>query len=325
MENLKLSIIMPAYNEGEQIRNILDKLVSLNNEKFELIVVDDGSTDCSPEILDEYADKYNFVKVIHQENQGCLFARRKGISLANGDYVTFVDADDMIEDGYFDDFKKIIKNDADFFVLNNKLVFEGDEKSVIEKDFLKTGYIDKEIAEKWIIGNKVGAVWDKIFKTEILKSVLDEEAIAINFGDDILLNLQYLKKCDKVYCENSSSYIHYMDSLTSVCKVISFKRLHEIDDLYFFIFNNIEFLDTKACEHIYDSTVVFNLVNTIFQLLKVNKSSELDKEISDLKTLKILKNRYQPNNFKDKIYFDALINRRYMIIKSIFTFRGVFR
>lgn len=325
MENLKLSVIMLAYNEGEQIRKILDKIVSLNNEKFELIVVDDGSTDCSPEILDEYAGKNKFITVFHQENQGCLLARRRGISLANGDYITFVDADDMIEDEYFDDFERTIKNDADFFILNNKVVLEDDKKSFIEKDFLKTGTIDKKIVEKWIIGNKIGAVWDKIFKTEIFKSVLDEEAITINFGEDILLNLQYLNKCNKVYCDNSSSYIHYMDSLTSVCKAVSFKRLHEIDDLYFFIFNNIKFLDKEVSEHIYDTTVVFNLVNTIYQLLKVNRSCDLDKELSALKSLKILKDRFQPDSIKDKIYFDALINRRYKIIKSIFTLRGAFR
>ena len=325
MENLKLSVIMPAYNEGEQIKKILDKIVSLNNGKFELIVVDDGSTDCSPAILDEYACDNKFIKVVHQKNQGCLFARRKGISLANGYYITFIDADDMIEDQYFDDFEGTIKNDADFFLLNNKLILEGDKKSFIEKDFLKTGNIDKKIVEKWIIGNKVGAVWDKIFKTEILKSVLDEEAIAINFGDDILLNLQYLERCSKVYCENSSSYIHYMDSFTSVCKAISFKRLHEIDDLYFFIFNNIEFIDGKVSEHIYDATVVFNLVNTIYQLLKVNRLCDLDKELSTLKALKILKDRFRPDCTKDKIYFDALINRRYKVIKLIFTLRGALR
>ena len=127
---------MPAYNEGEQIRNILDKLVSLNNEKFELIVVDDGSTDCSPEILDEYARQNEFIKVVHQENQGCVFARKTGIVQAVGEFITFFDADDTIDDEYFVNFEHAVSHKADYYILNNKLV-NLNKELYVEKNFFK--------------------------------------------------------------------------------------------------------------------------------------------------------------------------------------------
>lgn len=323
MDSLKLSIIMPAYNEGEHIKEIIDKLISLGYEKFELIIVDDGSTDCSVPILDEYSYKYDCIKVIHQENQGCVLARKKGIFLSQGEYITFVDADDMVENEYFLNFENAIKNDADLFILNNKLIAENGKNTYIEKKFLKSGYIDICTVEKWVIGNKSGAVWDKIFKTKLLKNVMNEITMKIDFGDDILINLLYLKVCKKIICKNYCSYIHNKNSSTSICKLFTMQRLHEIDSLYLFIDKNVGL----ECEtrRIYDNMAVFNFTNTVYKLSKKNSLDEIKDEIDKLESMKILKKTYRPINLKNKIYFKLLINNCFWLIKIIFFIREFLR
>ena len=94
----EVSIIVPVYQVESYLRKCLDSILAQTFTDFELILVDDGSTDRSGQICDEYAEMDERVKVIHQQNRGVAAARNNGIACANGDYLCFVDADDWIED-----------------------------------------------------------------------------------------------------------------------------------------------------------------------------------------------------------------------------------
>lgn len=96
-ERVWFSVIVPVYNVSTYLRQCLDSLVSQSFKVFELIIVDDGSTDGSSEICDEYAKKFDFIHVIHRKNGGLSAARNSGLQVANGKYVVFVDSDDYIE------------------------------------------------------------------------------------------------------------------------------------------------------------------------------------------------------------------------------------
>ena len=91
-----ISIIIPVYNVERYLRQCLDSVLQQYLDKFEVIVVDDGSTDGSPEICDEYATKYPQFRVIHQTNQGLSAARNRAMRLANGKYLLFLDSDDYL-------------------------------------------------------------------------------------------------------------------------------------------------------------------------------------------------------------------------------------
>lgn len=95
MEDIKFSLIVPVYNVQQYLRRCLDSLASQNYENYEVICINDGSTDNSESILNEYARRYGF-KIITQENQGLGGARNTGIEHANGDYIWFIDSDDWI-------------------------------------------------------------------------------------------------------------------------------------------------------------------------------------------------------------------------------------
>ena len=103
---MKLSIIIPVYNTEDYIRQCIESVLNIKNIQTEIVVVNDGSTDKSLAILEEYAEKNNNIKIITQENQGASAARNTGIRVCTGDYIYFLDSDDWIDT---DSFEKIIE------------------------------------------------------------------------------------------------------------------------------------------------------------------------------------------------------------------------
>ena len=94
---MKLSIIVPIYNVAPYLRKCVDSLITQDISDYEIILVDDGSPDECPQICDEYVEKYDSIRVVHQENAGLSAARNSGINVAMGDYILFVDSDDYLQ------------------------------------------------------------------------------------------------------------------------------------------------------------------------------------------------------------------------------------
>lgn len=104
-----VSIIVPVYQVEAYISECVESLLAQTYTNLEILLVDDGSTDSSGEICDEYAVKDDRVRVVHQQNQGAAGARNKGLNLASGEYVAFVDSDDMITSDYIEELYGLIK------------------------------------------------------------------------------------------------------------------------------------------------------------------------------------------------------------------------
>lgn len=115
--NPKHSIIVPAFNTGDAIRRCIDSIIAQSCGDWELIVVDDGSTDSTPEIIDEYSRKESRIKAIHTKNAGVSSARNTGLDNATGEYVMFVDSDDWIEPDYLRQVENYMRDDADIYML----------------------------------------------------------------------------------------------------------------------------------------------------------------------------------------------------------------
>lgn len=108
MQEKVLSVIVPVYNVEPFIRECLDSILAQTYKKFELILVDDGSTDCSGEICEEYAKKDERIRVLHKENGGLSSARNAGLDVAVGEYICFIDSDDIISPNYLSDLYEVI-------------------------------------------------------------------------------------------------------------------------------------------------------------------------------------------------------------------------
>ena len=108
--NPEISIIVPVYNVEKYLKRCIDSILNQSFTDFELILVDDGSTDNSGEIIDEYAIKDERIKVIHKENGGLSSARNVGIEYSKGNYIAFVDSDDYINKNMYKFYIKMLLN-----------------------------------------------------------------------------------------------------------------------------------------------------------------------------------------------------------------------
>lgn len=126
---VKVSIIVPVYNVEKYLRKCLDSLVNQTLKDIEIICINDGSTDDSLNVLQEYASGHLNVIVIDQENQGVSIARNNGINKAQGDYIGFVDPDDWVEPDMFKIlYEKAVKTGVDIVECDYKMVFENSTK-----------------------------------------------------------------------------------------------------------------------------------------------------------------------------------------------------
>lgn len=124
------SIIVPVYNVEQYLHDSVGSILRQTCQDFELILVDDGSKDSSPEICDTYAHKNANVKVIHKPNGGQSTARNMGVSAAQGQYAVFLDSDDMISDvNFLEDLKRVIKDDTDIVVFRYEKYYNENKTS----------------------------------------------------------------------------------------------------------------------------------------------------------------------------------------------------
>lgn len=140
--NVKVSVIVPVYNVEKYLRDCLDSVVNQTLEDIEIICVNDGSTDNSLAILEEYAEKDSRIKIITQENKGLGGARNTGLYHANGEYISFIDSDDWIELNTFEELYHMSKNlDLDMLMFQMK-VFNIETGEFIEDQYNNIDSID---------------------------------------------------------------------------------------------------------------------------------------------------------------------------------------
>lgn len=147
------SVIVPVYNVDKYLKTCVQSILDQSCSDYELILVDDGSTDRSGEICDAYEKKDNRVKVVHQENGGLSCARNTGIRAAKGDYLVFIDSDDWIDHNALESFEKIIVQSHPE-VIETKLVEEYEDRTVIKDQHFATWLeqdFTRERALNWIL------------------------------------------------------------------------------------------------------------------------------------------------------------------------------
>lgn len=203
-----LSVVMPIYNNGRILNLSIPSILNQTFTDFELILVDDGSTDNSGSICDYYADTDNRIKVIHKKNGGAGSARNAGIDVATGEYIAFPDADDVCKsDTYESLMKSMLETGADLTLcLYERIKIDKDNNITVHGDCGKlfNRFADNEITarETWfdIRSKNIGLLnvpWNKIYKTDIIK----ENGIRfpdIRRAQDAVFNILYYDKIKSV-------------------------------------------------------------------------------------------------------------------------------
>ncbi|MBP3354658.1 MAG: glycosyltransferase family 2 protein [Bacteroidales bacterium] len=170
---MKLSIIVPVYNVEEYIIECIDSVLSQTYKDWELILVNDGSTDNSGKICDEYALKDNRINVIHKENEGLSSARNAGIDVAKGEYITFIDSDDvLLNDDIYYKIIKIFNEDNSIDVVQYDVIHKWKSSEEHKREYPFKTYCNKQdILEGYLTENIHVSCCDKVFKTEIFKNI----------------------------------------------------------------------------------------------------------------------------------------------------------
>lgn len=194
---MNISIIVPVYNVEKYLNRCLDSIINQSFNDFELILINDGSTDKSGIICDKYAQIDKRVRVIHKKNEGVSLTRNLGISIAKGDYITFIDSDDWIEQDFLKKAIEYIKENnvsiliTGFVFENNKKIFNifnGKKDEII---------LNNEIKKEFLKQNKFSwTVYDKFFKKEIIKKYKFDSRFKI--GEDMLFCWQMFKNIEKI-------------------------------------------------------------------------------------------------------------------------------
>ena len=162
----KVSIVIPAYNVEKYIGKCLESIMSQTYKNIEIIVVDDGSTDKTAQIVDDYRNRDNRMVVLHKENSGVSEARNSGIDIATGDYLVFVDADDFLDDTYVEYMLSLASIVDSDFCMSMNCYTKKEEKQTLE-DNIRNMSPDQAVAlllsPRVIVG-----CWNKMFKREFL-------------------------------------------------------------------------------------------------------------------------------------------------------------
>ena len=211
-----ISVVVPIYNVEKYLINCLESIDKQSYKFFELILVDDGSTDKSGSIVDKYAIGKDNTVVIHKQNGGLSSARNEGIKIAKGRYICFVDSDDQLEAGYLEEMYRQLSEDTDLVICDfDEIDCDGNQ---IEKDYgkyqalLHNGILDKNllIHELTEIGDRHEMIltvvaWNKLIRTSIMRENLFVEGV---LHEDEYFILPLLLSCKKI-CGVDSKLYHY--------------------------------------------------------------------------------------------------------------------
>lgn len=211
---MKFSVIVPVYNVERYLQECLNSLKAQTYKEFEVILVDDGSTDKSGLMCDSVAAEDARFRVVHKRNGGLISARRVGIREAYGEYVLFCDSDDLLEARTLEILYDIIKNYNPDIISFNATVFDQYKKERFSDPIFEDGMVDKS---KFLNEMFVSYALNSMCMKAIKKDVLDvnrnyEEFYKCNFGEDFLQSIPAVLNANKIYYTSHRLYLYRMDS-----------------------------------------------------------------------------------------------------------------
>lgn len=237
-----ISVIIPVYNVEKYVAKCLDTVIAQSYSDLEIIVVDDGSTDSSGEICDEYAAKDSRIHVIHKSNGGLSSARNVALDVATGEYIAFVDSDDYLAlDAFEKCYIKLMETGADVcmfshYTVNNTACIP--HKLPFEKDFYNSSEVKNFIFPKFFGKTATdaeleGFVWRQIFKREIIGD-LRFRSEREYFAEDVVFDIELYTKVSG-FCAVNEPLYYYRYLETSLSNKYRENLFHKLQNLLRFM------------------------------------------------------------------------------------------
>lgn len=261
MSNTKeplISVIIAVYNPGKYLRPCLDSIIGQTYKNLEIILVDDGSTDDSLAVCEEYAEKDSRVIVHHKENSGVSATRNQGIRLAHGDYYSFIDSDDWLEaDTYEYLMDLMVKHGVDA-VNYEHFITHSDKELKHQLDDHNYGLFNKKESMHQLVHNVMFA-WNKLFSKKLINNLWFDETICR--GEDGLFARFAFDRADKVWFDKRPLY-HYVQSEESAVR--GKFRMNQLSALNLIPIYDTFFLEKYPELHNYVMSTMCTLIITLY-------------------------------------------------------------
>ena len=220
---MEISIIIPVYNKSEYLDKCFESIFQQDFESFEVVAVDDGSTDGSGPLCDRWAAKEPRLHVLHTENQGVTAARRRGWEESRGRYVMFIDADDEFLPGALRTMHYAIERSGADEVIAPFRTMQGVASPVVYEGFVPVEPLIRDIITS---KNRFPVLWSIIFRREKLIGVFDTPREIIE-GEDKLMQVKLLMRKPKVYFITQPVYLYNLGLPNSRRRTLERERLYD--------------------------------------------------------------------------------------------------
>lgn len=258
---MQVSVIVPVYNVEPFLVECIESILVQEFQSFELLLVNDGSTDRSGDICDEYALKVKNVRVIHQENQGVSQARAAGVNMASGEWVMFVDGDDTLRPDALHSLSQYIESECDII----EGIFDSYKGNRVKDAILPNEYREKLLHTNGVINS----LWGKLYRRTLFSSFIFDIPRMVTLGEDFIANLRLSYRVQgKILLVDDVVYnyrVHAGSASHSLNKTVSMQRI-----IFHELMKSIPENDWQSREYIYRDAI-FHFCESICHKVRLSE------------------------------------------------------
>ncbi len=288
MKEELVSVIIPIYNASKYLGNTIECILNQTYKNLEIILINDGSTDDSLSICNDYCQKDNRIIVIDKVNSGQADSRNAGIEECKGKYIYFADSDDDISPELIETAVVGMKKDnSDLFIFNyyKTYIDNGKRRDIEERAFLEGEYIfsDEKDRLKFYTNNYLNygcgfEVWNRLYKSEIIKdNNVRFPVFTPVIGEDMCFNLFYMMHIDKVRVTNERLYHYLIRNDSSMGADRSIVRISHYNMISCIFEKYIKSIHNELFEKYYDMIHILLIYHELMNMKKEDIIAELDK------------------------------------------------
>lgn len=242
-----VSVIVPVYKVEKYLSRCIESILNQTYENIEVILINDGSPDKCPEICDEHAKRDNRVIVIHQANSGPSSARNKGLDIAKGKYIMFIDSDDFINKIMIEEMLiNLIDSKADISMCDHLKIYKGNE-IINFNQIKKNEVLNRENVLEWLLDeHEICVPWGKLYKSNLffdLRFQIDK------YNEDMFIIHKLFHKARKIVYDKRQFYYYSQEGTSLTRSEFNYKKLDMVEavaEWYHFIKENYPRLERKA-------------------------------------------------------------------------------
>lgn len=324
-KDVLLTVVIPVYNVEKYLKRCIESILIQEWKNYDILLVDDGSTDSSPQICDDYAKVYDFISVIHKKNGGLSEARNTGISHAKGDYVYFPDSDDWLEPQTFKELADVLESQEFDIVSFNREFVKGEEDTIVSDPLVTQVYEGKDAFVQMLKQSYItGFANDKIYK----KSLFIDNNISFPKGkyyEDLGTNYKLFLSAENVFATNQKYYHYLIDNPDSITQSWNEQKFSDMFEFYKDIFYS-DFVRSRLNQEELQTSQLY-YVNGLIHILASLYKSKLDKKYIDITNQvkqELLKHGVSLSQMKEQPNKLKYIFFRFKVLKLAFSIQNIF-